>query len=99
MTVTAAEFDDSEAPGSGFCTLTATVPVVAAFPVATSSVFEMYCVGRELVPKSTSAPGTNTVPITSMLNAPRPIVPGLATPTDGIGFEIVTAPVAVAASP
>ena len=79
-------------PGSGFCTVTVTLPTceASAVPVPANSPAETNVVGRAVVPNMIFAPLTNLLPETTSVKEPNPIVVGLIAVTTGIGLSRVT---------
>ena len=80
-------------PGSGFFTVTATLPtwLLAAVPVAVNFVEDTRVVFSTVDPNSTLAPAAKCAPFTVRVNAPTGMEAGAIVLTWGIGFSRVTA--------
>ena len=92
--------DDVLLPGSAFCTLTAYVPALAAFPAAVNCVPELNVVVIALPFSCTFAPFTNLLPVTVKEKFPVLVEVGLMPVITGVGFHSVTllVPLAVASA-
>jgi len=88
---------DVTAPGSGFFTVTVTLPIwlLEAVPVAFSCVDETRVVVSAVEPKFTVALGAKCDPFTVMLNEPTDTAAGLIEEISGAGFKSVTLMLAV----
>ena len=80
-------------PGSGFLTVTVTLPTCpdVAVPVAVSCVEEVRVVVSAVLPNTITAFGAKCAPVTLMLNEPTETVDGVIAETWGTGFCKVTA--------
>ena len=83
--------EDSELPGSGFCTITEKLPAEGAVPVAVSCVEETKVVVIGELESSTCAPDTKLAPVRVREKLPRLVEDGEMPVRTGVGFMRVTA--------
>ena len=82
--------EDSELPGSGFCTTTENVPEEEAVPVAVSCVEETKVVEMGELERRTCAPETKLLPVMVREKLPRLLETGEMPVRTGVGFMSVT---------
>jgi hypothetical protein len=82
--------EDSELPGSGFCTTTENVPEDEAVPVAVSCVEETTVVEMGELERRTCAPATKLLPVRVREKLPRLVEAGEMPVRTGVGFMSVT---------
>jgi hypothetical protein len=82
--------EDSELPGSGFCTTMENVPEEEAVPVAVSCVEETKVVESAELERRTCAPETKLLPVMVREKLPRLVEAGDMPVRTGVGFMSVT---------
>jgi hypothetical protein len=83
--------EDSELPGSGFCTVTVKVPAEEAVPLAVSCEEETKVVIIGKLERRTFAPKTKLLPVMERVKLPRFVEAGEMPVSSGVGFMSVTA--------